>query len=87
MCNREIAVNISAATETRKHAFFQLVCLLPFADPVSLHVWIFFFFMYITKSGDYCFGKKASVPYHTEQEKRNLAERKAALPAVLSDFG
>lgn len=48
-----------------------------------------YFFYVHNKNGDYCVwgGGEAAFPYHTERGKRNLADRKAALPAVLSDFG
>lgn len=94
MCNGDIAVNQSAASETCKQTFFPgaqsetewLVCLLPFAHPVSQCLGFFFFLCTQQKAAIIAL-KKARVPYHTEQEKRNLADRKAALPAVLSDFG
>ena len=55
----------------------------------SASFFFFFFFlfllMYVTKSGDYFFGKKRAFRIAESRKKRN--DRKAALPAVLSDFG
>ena len=87
MCQAHIAVNQSAATEPRKRAFFPAFCGPSLASRLLVFFLFFFLFllMYVTKSGDYFFGKKRAFRIAESRKKRN--DRKAALPAVLSDFG
>lgn len=91
-CSRDIAACQSAATETRERTFIfpgtqsetkWLVCLLP-----GLAACLGIFLCTQQKRRLLRWEKKkAAFSYHTERGERNLADRKAALPAVLSDFG